>query len=128
MRSRPATRADADFLNCCAEQSGYPYPNLDDPLIEAVEIVVDSDGRSIMAVAAKRLVELYLYVDPHLKPHQKADALRLLHASMATRLRAKLYTSAECFLPPEIADKFGRRLERSFGWVRNAWRNWSREL
>lgn len=119
MRSRPANSGDVDFLNRCASAAGYPYPSLDDPLIEAVEIVVDSDGKPIMAVAAKRLVEIYMYVDENRSPAVSNSAIRELHRSMAERLTAKGYRSAEAFIPPPLCEKFGRRLQRKFGWLRN---------
>lgn len=108
-----------------ADASGFPYPDLSGPHIEAVRVAVDSDDQPIMAVAAKRLVEMYLYVDPAHSPAVRIDALKAIHHDMATALREIGYTEGEIFLPPEIAGKFGRRLERTFGWVKNRWENWT---
>lgn len=127
MRSRPAKAEDADFLNRCAAESGYPYPDLSDPLIEAVEIVVDSEGMPIMASAVKRLIETYLYVSRDHSPAVQIEALGMLHESLAQRMRDLGYSSAEAFLPPSIFKRFGRRLMKSFGWKEN-WRSFSKQF
>lgn len=111
--------SDAPVLRGLGEKAGFPYPDLSHPHIESVEVVTDSEGRIIMACAAKRLIELYLYVDPDCSPAVKMGALRMLHQSMAERLRAQGYESADLFLPPVIEKSFGRRLMKSFGWARN---------
>lgn len=123
MHCRPLRESDIPILRKMAADSGFPYPDLDDPLIESVIVVVDSSDVPIMACAAKRLVELYLYVSPQ-RPAIKMKALELLHQGMAQPLRDKLYTSAEAFLPENVAAKFGRRLERTFRWMRN-WPSWT---
>lgn len=126
MTVRHLELSDIPILRAHAEASGFPYPDIegDDLLIEAVHVVVDSYGNPIMAVAAKRLVEVYMYVDPTRSPLVKMDAMKLAHQSMSETLRAKGYHSCEIFLPPQIAGKFGRRLERTFGWCKNRWENW----
>ena len=87
-------------------------------------VVVDDDDRPIMVCAAKRLVELYLFCGPIERPHAKVHALRLIHEAMGKLLKVRGYASAEAFLPPTLAQKFGRRLQRSFGWVKN-WPSWT---
>lgn len=126
MRIRKLQDSDLPALRAMAEASGYPYPDLSNPLIEAVHVVVDDQDQPIMACAAQRIVELYLFVSPEAThPAAKLHALRLLHDSMAAGLRAKGYGEANAFLPPSLAAQFGRRLERTFGWVRN-WASWCR--
>ena len=77
-----------------------------------------------MACAAKRLVELYLFVDPDRAAAVKMTAMRLLHKDMGETLRERRYDGCEAFLPPSVSEKFGRRLERAFGWVKN-WPSWT---
>lgn len=77
-----------------------------------------------MACAAKRLVELYLYVDSEASPGVKMNALSMLHRGMAETLRAKGYNVCEAFLPPIVSGIFGRRLERTWGWIKN-WPSWT---
>lgn len=125
MTRRPLKPSDIPILQDLADRSGYPYPDLSDPLIEAVQVVVDAEDRPVMAVVAKRLVEVYLYIDPDRSTVVKIDALKLAHGGMCETLRDKGYNSGEAFLPPNVAGKFGRRLERTFGWVKNGWQNWT---
>ncbi len=119
MTVRAQKSRDIEKLKALAARSGFPYPEVDDPHIEAAQTVVDSTGKIIVSCVAKRLVELYLYVDPDQSPAVKLDALKLLHRSMAAELCKLGYDSAESFLPPQIEKRFGRRLQRTFGWVRN---------
>jgi hypothetical protein len=125
--TRPLKPSDIPILQEFARQSSFPYPQLDHPHIESVLVVVDSDDRPIMACAAKRLVELYLFVDPSRASGVKKNAIDALHHGMATALRGKLYNSAEIYLSPLIANAFGRRLERTWNWVRN-WPSWHHGL
>ena len=126
MTVRPLRSSDIPILQELAERSGFPYPpDLSHPHIEAVLVAVDSEDRPIIAVAAKRLVEIYGYVDSERSPVVLLSAWKLLHGAMAQELRNLSYNSVEAFLPPSIAEKFGRRLERTFGWVKNHWSNWA---
>ena len=54
-------------------------------------------------------------------------AWKLIHKGMAEHLRPLGYTSVEAFLPPSVSERFGRRLERTFGWVKN-WPSWTRRF
>jgi hypothetical protein len=124
---RPLEPRDIPALKAMAEASGYPYPNVDDPLVEAVLVVTDDEDRPVMAVAAKRLVELYLWCGKGMAPSESVAALRVLHEAMGEVLKAKGYHGVEAFLPPNVSGKFGRRLEKTFGWVRN-WQSWTRRI
>lgn len=125
MRCRPLLESDIPILRKMAADSGFPYPELDDPLIESVIVVVDSSDVPIMACAAKRFIEGYLYLHPGTPPAVKLRALILLHQDMAIALRNIGYTELSVQVDESIADKFGRRLERTFGWVRNYWKTWT---
>lgn len=124
---RPLKPEDIPILKQYAEASGFPYPDFDDPHIEAFLVVVDSEDRPIVAVAAKRLIEIYGYFDPNASPSLRLKALAMLHEGMAESLRALGYNSIECFLPPEIEKAFGARLMRGIRSSRFLWRwkkNW----
>lgn len=128
MKVRPFRDSDASTLKAIGDASGFPYPeDLSHPHIEAVLVVTDDGDKIIAACAAKRLVELYGWFDPKATPSVKMAAIRLLHVNMGKCLRDRLYETAELFLPPSIAARFGRRLERSFGWAKN-WTSWTRRL
>ena len=126
MRTRPLRDSDIPTLRELAQASGYPYPDLAGPL-EAVVVLADDEDQPVMAVAAKRLVELYLWCGKGMTPHENIAALRLLHEGMMEELKAKGYDEVNAFLPPQIAGKFGRRLVRTFGWVKG-WPNWCRRF
>ncbi len=127
MTIRPLEATDIPTLKALAEATGFPYPDLDSPDLEAVSVVADHSGHPVMAVGAKRIVELYLWCGRGMAPHEKIAALRLLHESMISELCSKGYNEANVFLPPMIAGKFGKRLEKTFGWVRN-WPSWARRF
>ena len=127
MQVRPLRESDIPILQEFARTSGFPYPAFDDPHIEAVLVVVDSVDRPIVAGAAKGLIELYGYFDPEAPPVLLMRALGALHEGMSETLRAKLYNSAECFVPPSIERTFGGRLMRGIRSPRFLWKwakNW----
>jgi hypothetical protein len=72
-------------------------------------------------------VEAYFWCGEIDRPLVKVAAMRALEAEMYRILARKGYNSVEAFLPPEIARKFGRRLEKTFGWRKN-WASWTRRL
>jgi hypothetical protein len=125
MRVRSLKASDIPILKAMAEASGYPYP---DPCgLEAIQVVVDEGDRPLMAVGAERILQLYLWSGRFDRPLAKLHCLRLIHETMAIELRNLGYHSSEVFLPPAIADKFGARLERTFGWIKN-WQSWNKRF
>ena len=128
MTTRQLRDSDITTLRELAVASGFPYPDLTGPL-EAVVVLADDEDQPVMAVAAKRLVELYLWCGKGMTPHQNIAALRLLHDAMADELKTKEYDGigVEAFLPPSVAGKFGKRLEKTFQWTRN-WPSWHKQL
>ncbi len=118
---------DIPALRAMYEAQGFEYefPDLEGPLMESVLVVEEDGGKILAAVAAERLVQLYFLCADLEHPAAKLAIVRALHTHMADALRAKGYHSAEAFLPPPIAETFGKRLERTFGWVRN-WQSWTK--
>lgn len=114
MKLRALLHSDKAILDKWAKASGYPYIEIEDAVV-----IADDDGNPIMACAPRTLVELYLWADPQQHPAAKLHALRMLHEKMAPWIKAQGYSEVNAFLPPEIERKFGRRLMRTFGWVRN---------
>ncbi len=127
MTVRPIHESDFPALKAMADACGYPYPELNSACLEAIRVVVDDEDRPVMAAAAERLVQIYLWSGEFRRPIAKVHALRLLHEEMALCLKQKGYTGAEAFLPPTLARRFGKRLEKTFGWVRN-WPSWTRHF
>ena len=126
MHTRALRQSDIPTLEAVARATGFPYPDLGSGL-EAVTVVVNEGDQPLMAVGAKKIIELYLWCGVGMTPHEKTAALRLLHESMIEELCSKGYHEANAYLPPQIAGKFGKRLEKTFGWVRN-WPSWARRF
>ncbi len=139
MKVRNLIPGDIPILK--AMQGDFPYPDLEgeewtyggprpprEPQLEAMRVVVDDDDKPLMAVAAKRLIELYLWCGEIEKPLAKMYALRLLHDDMAKELRKLGYNSVEAFLPPPVAKRFARRLQKSFGWRLNPWSSLTKDI
>lgn len=125
MTVRPYQKTDQPILDLLARSAGHPYPDPSRPEIEVALVVLDDGGNIVMACAAERIVQLYLWADPVVHPAAKLHALRLLHRDMAPALKTKGYNSVEAYLPPKIAAQFGKRLERTFRWIRN-WPSWTK--
>lgn len=125
MTARKLKPSDIPILEAMAKASGYPYPKLSE--LGAVYVVVDENDQPLMAAGAKEIIEIYLWCGEFEKPLAKMHAMRVLHDSMAVDLRSRGYREANAFMPPTLAARFGRRLERSFGWVRN-WPSWAKRF
>lgn len=106
----------SDLPHILAMQGDFPYPDPADT--EAMLVVADSYDNPVMACGARKLVELYLW-SADATPATKLAALKLIQNAMTEELRKLGYSEAECFLPPAIEAKFGRRLMRSLGAVKN---------
>jgi hypothetical protein len=127
MHTRPLQTSDIPALMEMAQKSGYPYPDFSSARAEAFIVVVDDDDQPLMACFAERLVQLYLICGEMKRPLANVHAVRLLHEAMAPILKKQGYASVEAFLPPTLAERFGRRLVKTFGWTRN-WPSWNRSI
>lgn len=121
MQVRPIKDSDLPALRQMYEASGfgYQFPDFKSGMFEAIAVVVDDNDKPIMVAAAERIVQLYLLRGEIAHPAAALGAIRLLHEALRPALKAKGYREAEAFLPPAIAKNFGRRLMRSFGWLKN---------
>jgi hypothetical protein len=124
MRVRSLEPSDIPAL--LAMQREYPYPALDAPTLEMALVVVDGDDKPLCAVAAERILQLFLWCG-EMTPIQKKFALQLLHEEGAAVLKAKGYSEVNAFIPPGLAVKFSKRLEKTWNWCRN-WDSWCRGL
>lgn len=124
MHVRTLQISDLPALQQMADSSGFPYPDPSSEKLEAVLVVVDDEGKPVMAAAAEKIMQMYLWCSDS-TPYTKLGAIRLLHEEMSEILRLKGYDGVTAFLPPSVSEKFGRRLERSFSWIRN-WPSWNR--
>lgn len=123
---RPLKPSDIPTLRKFYEDAGFSYEFPQVEKLEACLVVADiKTDIPLMAVGAERLIQLYLFCPQDGNPASKLHMIRMLHQAMSVELRRLGYNSAEAFLPPSIAVKFGRRLERTFGWWKNRWSSWT---
>jgi hypothetical protein len=135
---REYTEADVDALRRMHVRQGFDYtfPDLSDPFFISRLVVEDDTGRPVMASLARLTCEMYPLLDSEREkksgnnsaPRQRYAHLLALHAAGERDLLARGLDDAHAWLPPQIARRFGRRLE-SLGWVRDdAWTPYCRRL
>jgi hypothetical protein len=127
MRVRHFEERDRAALSSMAQDSGFPYCAPDGPMVEECMVAVDGDDLPVAAVAAERILQVYGWLRQDIHPAAKMAAIRALHDRLAPALVERGYLEVNAFLPPTICQQFGRRLERSFGWVKN-WASWAVRL
>jgi hypothetical protein len=112
-----------------AQHFDYEFPKLDSPEFLATVVICDDQSRPVMAVAARRTVELFLLADPKWgTPRWRLEALQITHNAMRSKLKQIGVQDAHIWVPPDICKSFGRRLMRMFGWKRQLWPSFSREV
>jgi hypothetical protein len=131
MLVRQYTEADLDALRQIHQRQGFDYafPDLTDPIFISKLVVEDDSGRAVMASLARLTCEVYLLADPQAgSPRDRFDWILQLHRAGERDLLARGLDDAHAWLPPPIAKRFGRRLEK-LGWVRDdAWTPHCRRL
>jgi hypothetical protein len=128
VRIRALLQSDIPALKRMAEEKGYPYPFLDDPSsLEMVRVVDDGSGRPLAAVAVERILQVYLLCGAFDGPMNQIHAMRLLDDDISPALKLRGWRDVNAFLPPNLAKQFGRRLEKTFGWMKE-WPCWSKRL
>lgn len=105
-------------LSCIREihrASGFDYQfpkDFSTPLFPVRRCVTDDSGRLIAAFALKVEAETYLWMDSEYgTPEARWEAIQALHADMVERARVIGFDQVHCVLPPEIAKRFGQRME-----------------
>lgn len=104
------------------DASGFAYDMPDPKRIEAAFVAVNENNEPIAAVYAERIPQLYFICHPKEKALIKLHVLRLFYDALRGVLKAKGYSSADAFLPPQIEDRFGRFLTKRLGFLAN-WRS-----
>lgn len=128
---REYTEADLNALVAMHRAQGFDYafPDLRDPLFVSKLVLTDDAGAPAMAAIARLTCEMYLLADPKAgTPRERYARLLELHRAGAADLRARGLDDAHAWLPPRIAKRFGRRLQR-LGWLRDdAWTPYCKRL
>ncbi len=131
MRVREYAEADLEALQRIHARQGfdYPFPDLRDPLFVSKLVIVGEDGdgetgggegKGIAGAALLRLTaEAYLLLDPQAgSARERWDWLMALHGASEQDAWRRGLEDVHAWLPPQIAEKFGKRLTR-LGWLRD---------
>ena len=148
MYIREYTAADLESLRRLHSAQGMPYqfPDLTNPLF-LTKLVIERDSpgadsrevsapnsscdvsadREIVGAILLRLTsEAYFLLDPCAgTPRDRWQALLMLHEAARTDAARRGLDDAHAWLPPQVANAFGRRLSR-LGWFREPWPSFSR--
>lgn len=122
MKLRDARPDDYEALQKIHQQNGFDYDLPEFHGFDCVQVIVDDEDRPVMAVCARKFAEITLLVDRTWEtPAWRLAALKRLHAAMEIKLNFRGFREAACWLAPEIAKGFGRRLTQIFGWKKSDW-------
>jgi hypothetical protein len=131
MLVRQYTDADLDALLAMHRAQGfeYPFPDLRDPIFVSKLVLEDDARKPVMAALARLTCEMYLLAAPKEgTPRERYARLLELHRAGANDLRTRGLDDAHAWLPPRIAQRFGKRLEQ-LGWIRDdAWTPYCKRL
>jgi hypothetical protein len=113
---------------------GYSFPDLWDYKLNRisqefadVQVRVDEEDRPVIAVACRKTVEAYLWMDEQWRtPRWRMAALVEIHEAVRVRLVELGVRDIHAWLPPEVCKAFGKRLRQVFGWLPSRWQCWSR--
>ena len=133
MHIREYTAADLESLRQLHSAQGMPYqfPDLTNPLFLTKLVIErdspDTDSREVVGAILLRLTsEAYFLLDPSAgTPRDRWQALLTLHEAARTDAARRGLDDAHAWLPPQVANAFGRRLSR-LGWFREPWPSFSR--
>jgi hypothetical protein len=128
MRLREYTGQDFEALRAIHAAQGFDYalPDLSNPLFVTKLVLAGTpspagEGKcEVVGAALLRLTaEAYLLLDPRAgTPRERWSWLLALHAAAERDAWQRGLEDVHAWLPPPIARKFGRRIER-LGWVRD---------
>ena len=121
MLIREYTESDLDDLRAIHATQGFEYalPDLRNPLFVTRLVLSGSNCRILGAALLRLTAEAYLLLDPRAgTPRDRWQCLLALHEAARRDAWQRGLEDVHAWLPPAIAQKFGRRLER-LGWRRD---------
>jgi hypothetical protein len=150
MQVREYKESDLAQLKAIHASQGFDYafPDLSNPLFVTKLVLTDAGANAatsenrqnsdstattnekILAAAFLRLTaETYLLLDPNAgTPRDRWQSLLALHAATHRDAWQRGLEDVHAWLPPPIATKFGRRLQR-LGWIRDdTWTPYCKKL
>jgi hypothetical protein len=112
-----------------SQRFNYAFPDLSNPLFVTKLVLSDSDEKILAAAFLRLTAETYLLLDPNAgTPRDRWQSLLALHAATHRDAWHRGLEDAHAWLPPPIATKFGRRLQR-LGWIRDdTWTPYCKKL
>jgi hypothetical protein len=112
-----------------SQRFDYTFPDLSNPLFVTKLVLSDSDEKILAAAFLRLTAETYLLLDPSAgSPRTRWQSLLTLHAATHRDAWHRGLEDVHAWLPPPIATKFGRRLQR-LGWIRDdTWTPYCKKL
>jgi len=139
MLVREYKESDLDALRAIHAAQGFDYvlPDLRNPLFVTKLVLseeipgenIEGNSRILGAALLRLTAEAYLLLDPRSgTPRERWQWLLALHEAARRDAWQRGLEDVHAWLPPPIAQKFGRRLER-LGWRRDdAWTPYCTQL
>lgn len=110
-----------------AQQMPYEFPELCNPLF-LTKVVAERSGRIAAAGFLRLTAEAYLLVDREGgTPADRWRTVSLLHEVMRGEAVRGGLDDVHCWLPPQVAGAFSRRLA-FLGWKREPWECYARRV
>jgi hypothetical protein len=129
VKIRPCVEEDRDELLRihAAQQMPYEFPELSNPLFLA-KVVAERGGKIAAASFLRLTAEAYLLVDRECgTPIDRWRTVTVLHEVMRGDASRRGLDDVHCWLPPQVAGAFGRRLG-FLGWKREPWDCYARTV
>lgn len=124
---RRATTEDYPLLEQMHRAQGFPYPlpPLNDrSLVE--KIIAEVNGKPAYAALLRLTSEAYLLGKPDgLTAREKWETIKQGNDLLMDCAIGAGFDDVTCSVPPLIAARFGKRLEKQLGWERNPWPHYS---
>lgn len=124
---REFEKEDADGLRRIFDATGFEYdfPDFSDAEFAVRKVLHDESGIA-MGAFLRRTTEAFLLCDPAWRsPRWRYEALTLMHEAVRSEARARGINDVQALVPPQIEERFGKRLMQ-LGWRRNQWTCFSR--
>jgi len=123
MKIREAHADDKDALLALHRGMGHSYslPDTDSPLFVSKWMLTTDEGVPAQAILGRLTVESYFLMDKRIgSPEQRWQWFQDLHKISAQHGRALGLQDVHCWLPPSVAERFGKRL-MSIGFLKPMW-------
>lgn len=130
MTIAPATVDDFQELCNLHARMGldYVFPDLADGTFLSVTVVRDDTGRIVMALAARRVAEMFFLLDSKWEtPGMRYSWFKRLSAVMERKLQTGRVKDVHALVPPQVQGAFGRRL-KALGWWKPTWSLWAKSI